>query len=156
MHSCVSEKWEVLLFDPETDDVIHNLDVKNVIHPSPSQGSPINHLFGQELEDSNSPLSDVFNTLFAQKNSVIYDSKENFDFTARILNPFNCKELGLKQENFDLVSEGQKVNFRTELDFSELKPKPNNHNIIRNKSIVKNYPSSLEKSGSISEVILNL
>ena len=74
-NSCVSEKREVLLFDPETDDTIRNLDVKKVIHPSPSQGFSISHLFAQELEESNSPLSDVFNALSAQKNSIIYDSK---------------------------------------------------------------------------------
>ena len=82
----VSEKREVLLFDPETDDIIRSLDVKKVIHPSPSQGSSISHLFAQELEESNSPLSDVFNVLSAQKNSIIYDSKQKFDFTAGILN----------------------------------------------------------------------
>ena len=40
-NSCVSEEREVLLFDPETDDIICNLDVKKVIHPSPSQGPPL-------------------------------------------------------------------------------------------------------------------
>ena len=105
-NSCVSVKREVLLFDPETDDIIRNLDVKKVIHPSPSQGSSINHLFAQELEESNSPLSDVFNALSAQKKSIIYDSKQNFDFTAGILKPSVLKELGLKQDNVNLVSEG--------------------------------------------------
>ena len=80
--SCVSEEREVLLFDPETDDTIHNLDVKKVIYHSPSQGSSISHLFAQELEQSNSPLSDVLNALSAQKNS-----KQNFNFTAGILKP---------------------------------------------------------------------
>ena len=108
-NSCVSEKREVLLFDPETDDIIRNLDVKKVIHPSPSHSSSISHLFAQELEESNSPLSDVFNALSAQKNSVIYDSKQNFDFTACVLKPSILKELGLKQDNLDLVSEGLKL-----------------------------------------------
>ena len=85
-NSSVSEKREVLLFDPETDNIIHNMDV---IHSFPSQGSSINHLFAQELEESNSPLSDVFNALSAQKNSVIYDLKQNFDFTAGVLNKCN-------------------------------------------------------------------
>ena len=95
-NSCVSEKRKVLLFDPETDDIIRNLDVKKVIHPSPSQGSSISHLFAQELEESNSQLSDVFNVLSAQKNSIIYDSKQKFDFTADILEPSILKELGPK------------------------------------------------------------
>ena len=151
-NSCVSVKREVLLFDPETDDIIRNLDVKKVIHPSPSQGSSINHLFAQELEESNSPLSDVFNALSAQKKSIIYDSKQNFDFTAGILKPSVLKELGLKQDNVNLVSEGLKVNFKKDLDFSKLKPKPNNRTINRNKSIVRKYLNSLEESGSISKV----
>ena len=33
-----------------------------------------------------------------------------------------------------------------------MKPKPNNPNIIRNKSIVRNYLNNLEESGSISRV----
>ena len=110
-NSCVSVKREVLLFELETDDIIRNLDVKKIIHPSPSQGSSVNHLFAQELEESNSPLSDVFNALSAQKKSIIYDSKQNFDFTAGILKPSVLKELGLKQDNLSLVSEGLKVNF---------------------------------------------
>ena len=126
--SCVSVKREVLLFDPEADDIIRNLDVKKIIHPSPSQGSSINHLFAQELEESNSPLSDVFNALSAQKKSIIYDSKQNFDFTAGILKPSVLKEFGLKQDNLNLVSEELKVNFKKDLDFSKLKPKPNNRN----------------------------
>ena len=117
-NSSVSEKREVLLFDPETDNIIHNMDVKNVIHSLPSQGSSINHLFAQELEESNSPLSDVFNALSAQKNSVIYDLKQNFDFTAGVLNKSTLKELGLMQENLDLNSEGLKASFNKELDFS--------------------------------------
>ena len=145
-NSCVSKKREILLFDPKTDDIIHNLDVKNVVHPSPSQGSSINQLFAQELEDSNSPLSDVFNALSAQKNFIIYDS------TTGILKPSILKELGLKQDNLYLVPEGLKVNFKKDLDFSKLKPKPNNRNINRNKSIVTNYLDSLEESGSISRV----
>ena len=108
-NSCVSEKREVSLFDPEKD-IIRNLDLKKVIHPSPSQGSSISHLFAQESEESNSPLSDVFNALSAQKNSIVYDSKQNFDFTAGVLKPSILKELGLKQDNLDLVSEGLKVN----------------------------------------------
>ena len=101
-----------------------------MIHPSRSQGSSINQLYSQELEESNSPLFDVFNALSAQKDSVIYDLKQNFDFTAGILNPSTLKELGLKQENLDLVSEGLKVNFKKELDISKLKPKLSNHNTI--------------------------
>ena len=145
-NSCVSEKREVLLFDPETDDIIRNLDVKKVIHPSPSQGSSISHLFAQELEESNSQLSDVFNVLSAQKNSIIYDSKQKFDFTAGILKPSILKELGLKQDNLNLVSEGQKVNFKKDLDFSKLKPKPNNRNIIRKKSIVRETILTVSRS----------
>ena len=128
-NSSVSEKREVLLFDPETDNIIHNMDVKIVIHSFSSQGSSINHLFAQELEESNSPLSDVFNALSAQKNSVIYDLNQNFDFTAGVLNKSTLKELGLMQENLDLNSDRLKVNFNKELDFSKLKPKPNNRNI---------------------------
>ena len=87
-NSCVSEKKEVWLSDPNVlDDMIPNLDMKTVIHPSPSQGSSINHLFAQELEESNSPLSFVFNALSAQKNSIIYDSKQKFNFTTGILKP---------------------------------------------------------------------
>ena len=98
-NSFVSEKREVLLFDPVTDDIIRNLNLKKVIHPSPSQGSPVTHHFAQELEESNSQLSDVFNALSAKKNSVIYDSKQIFDFTAGMLNPSTLKELGPKQDN---------------------------------------------------------
>ena len=146
-NSCVSVKREVLLFDPETDDIICNLDVKKIIYPSPSQGSSINHLFAQELEESNSPLSDVFNALSAQKKSIIYDSTQNFDFTAGILKPSVLKELGLKQDNVNLVSEGLKVNFKKDLNFSKLKPKPDNRIINRNKSIVRKYhPNCMENS----------
>ena len=145
-NSYVSEKREVLLFDPETDDIIRNLDVKKVIHLSPSQGSSISHLFAQELEESNLPLSDVFNVLSAQKNSIIYDSKQKFDFTAGILKPFILKELGLKQDNLNLVSEGLKVNFKKDLDFSKLKPKPSNRNLIRNKSIVREIILTVSRS----------
>ena len=151
-NSCVSVKREVLLFDPETDDIIRNLDVKKVIHPSPSQGSSINHLFAQELEESNSPLSNVFNALSAQKKSIIYDSKQNFDFSAGILKPSILKELGLKQDNLNFISEGLKVNFKKDLDFSKLKPKPKNRIINKNKSIVRKCLNSLEESGSISKV----
>ena len=126
--------------------------MKKIIHPSPSQGSSINHLFAQELEESNSPLSDVFNALSAQNKSIIYDSKQKFDFTAGILKPSALKEFGLKQDNLNLVSEGLKVNFIKDLDFCKLKPKPNNCNINRNKSIVRSYFNSLEESGSISKV----
>ena len=44
------------------------------------------------------------------------------------------------------------MNLKKELDVSNLKPKPNNRNIARNRSIVKNYLSCLEESGSISKV----
>ena len=57
-------------------------------------------------------------------------------------------ELGLNQENLDLISEGLKVNLKKEFYFS--KPKPNNRNLIRDRSIVKKYLPSLEESGSIS------
>ena len=52
----------------------------------------------------------------------------------------------------DLISEGLKVNLKKELDICALKPKPNNRNLSRNKSIVGKYHSSLEESGSISKV----
>ena len=48
-NSCVQENREDLLYDPETDEIIRNLDLNSVIHPSPSQGSSIDHLFSQEL-----------------------------------------------------------------------------------------------------------
>ena len=75
-----------------------------------------------------------------------------FDFTAGILNPEILKELGLNQENLELISKGLKVNFNKEQDLSKLKAKPNSHNVVRNRSIVKNYFSSLEESCSISKV----
>ena len=59
-NSCVQENRDDLQYDPETDEIIRNLDFKRVIHPSTSQGSSIDRLFSEELEDSNSPLSDVF------------------------------------------------------------------------------------------------
>ena len=147
-NSCVSVKREVLLFDPETDDIVRNLDVKKIIQTSPSQGSSINHLFAQELEESNSPLSDVSNAVSAQKKSIIDDSKQKFYFTADILKQSVLKELGLKPDDLNLFVEGLKVNFKKDLDFSKLKRKPNNRNINRNKSIVRNYLNSLEESGS--------
>ena len=151
-NSCVQENREDLLYDPETDEIIRNLDLKRIIHPSPSQGSSVDRLFSQELEDSSSPLSDIFNLLASQKNSIIYDLDQKFDFTAVILNPTILKEFGLNQENVNLVSEGLKVNLKKELDYSKLKPKPNNHNLVRNRPIVRRYLSSLEESGSISRV----
>ena len=60
--------------------------------------------------------------------------------------------MGLDQENFDLISEGLKVNFKKELDFPALNPKPNNRNMNRNKSIVRIYLSCLEESGPTSGV----
>ena len=69
-----------------------------------------------------------------------------------VFKPAILKELGLNQENLELISEGLKVNLKKELDFSKLKPKPNNRNVARNRSIVRNYLSSLEESGSISKV----
>ena len=66
-NSCVQENHEDLLYDPETDEIIRNLDLKRIIHPSPSQGPYIDCLFSEELEDSNSPLSDIFNLLASQK-----------------------------------------------------------------------------------------
>ena len=50
-NSCVQENHEDLFYDPETDKIIRNLDLKSVIHPSPSQGSSLDRLFSQELED---------------------------------------------------------------------------------------------------------
>ena len=95
-NSCVHENREDLLYDPETDEIIRNLDLKSVIiHPSPSQGSSIDHLFSQELQDSNSPLPDVFNMLSSHKDSIIYDSNQKFDFTAGVLNPTILREFGL-------------------------------------------------------------
>ena len=93
---CVQENRDDLQYDPETDEIIRNLDLKRVIHPSPSQGSSIGRLFSQELEDSNSPLSDVFNLLASQKNSIVYDPNQKFDFTAGVLNPTILKEFGPK------------------------------------------------------------
>ena len=151
-NSCVQENREDLLYDPETDEIIRNLDLKSIIHPSPSQGSSVDRLFSQELKDSSSPLSDIFNLLASQKNSIIYDLDQKFDFTAGILNPTILKEFGLNQENVNLVSEGLKVNLKKELDYSKLKPKPNNRNLVRNRPIVRRYLSSLEESGSISRV----
>ena len=151
---CVSENRDVSVFDPETDEIIRNLDLKKIIHPSPSQSSSIDHLFSQELENSNSPLSDIFSALSTKKNSMIYDVNQKFDFTAGVLNPAILKELGLNQRNLELISEGPKVNFKRELDVSKLKPKPNNRNVARNRSIVRNYLSCLEESGSISKVDL--
>ena len=52
----------------------------------------------------------------------------------------------------ELISEALKVNLKKELDDSKLKPKPNNRNVARNRSIVRNYLSCLEESGSISKV----
>ena len=91
---CVSKNRDVSVFDPETDEIICNLDLKKVIHPSPSQSSPTDHLFSQELENSNSPLSDIFNALSSKRNSIIYDVNQTFDFTAGILNPAILKNLG--------------------------------------------------------------
>ena len=136
-NSCVQENREDLLYDPETDEIIRNLDLKRIIHPSPSQGSSIDCLFSEELEDSNSPLSDIFNLLASQKNSIVYDLDQKFDFTAGILNPTILKEFGLNQENVNLVSKGLKVNLTKELDYSKLKPKPNNCNLVRNRPIVR-------------------
>ena len=147
-NSCVSEKGANLLFDKETDEIIRNLDVKNVVHPSPSQGYSINRPFAQELEDSNSPL--MFYLL--KRNSIVYNPNKNFNFTAGILIPSVLKKVGLNLENIILVSEGLKVNLKKELHFSKLKPKPNNCNLIRNRSIVQKYLSSLQESGSISKV----
>ena len=118
LNSCVQENRDDLQYDPETDEIIRNLDLKRVIHPSPSQGSSIDHLFSQELEDSNSPLSDVFNLLASQKNSIVYDPNQKFDFTAGVLNPTILREFGLNQENLIRVSEGLKVNLKKELDYS--------------------------------------
>ena len=112
---CVSEDHDDFLFDPETDEIIRNLDLRKVIHPSPSQGSSINHLFSQELEDSNSPLSDIFNVLSTQKDFIVYDVNQKFDFTAGVLNPTFLKELGLNQENLELIYKGLKVKERTGL-----------------------------------------
>ena len=50
------------------------------------------------------------------------------------------------------LQQGLKVNLKKELDYSKLKPKPNNRNLVRNRPIVRRYLSSLEKSGSISRV----
>ena len=147
---CVSEDRDVSVFDPETDEIIRNLDLKKVIHPSPSQCSSIDRLFSQELENSNSPLSDIFNVLSTKKDSIFYDVNQKFNFTAGVLNSAILKELGLNQRNLKLISEGLKVNLKKELDVSKLKPKPNNRNIARNRSIVRNYLSCLEESGSIS------
>ena len=151
-NSCFQENHEDLLYDSETDEIIRNLDLKSVIHPSPSQGSSIDRLFSQELENSNSPLSDVFNMLSSHKDSIIYDSNQKFDFTAGVLNPTILREFGLNQENLDLVSEALKVNLKKELDYSKLKLKPNSRNLVRNRPIVRSYLSSLEESGSISRV----
>ena len=128
------------------------MDLKKVIHPSLSQGSSIDRLFSQELENSNSPRSDIFNVLSTKKNSIVYDVNQKFDFTAGVLNPAILKELGLNQRNLELISEGLKVNLKKELDVSKLKPKPNNRNVARNRSIVRNYLSCLEETGSISKV----
>ena len=43
-YCCVSENRDVSIFDPETDEMIRNLDLKKVIHPSPSQSSSTDHL----------------------------------------------------------------------------------------------------------------
>ena len=91
---CVFENHDVSVFDPETDEIIRNLDLKKIIHPSPSQSSSTDHLFSQELENSNSPLSDVFNALSSKRNSMVYDLNQKFDFTAGILNPVILKEFG--------------------------------------------------------------
>ena len=45
---CVSEDRDAFLFDPETDEIIRSLNLKKVIHPSPSQGSSTDRLFSQE------------------------------------------------------------------------------------------------------------
>ena len=42
---CVFENRDVSVFDPERDEIIRNLDLKKIIHPSPSQSSSIDHLF---------------------------------------------------------------------------------------------------------------
>ena len=89
--------------------------------------------------------SDIFNSLSSQKDSIIYDSSQKFDFTAGIIKPSNLKKLGLNPE---IV----KVNLKKKLDVSTLKPKPNNRNLSRNRSIVSRYLSSLEESGSISRI----
>ena len=142
---CVFENRDISVFDPETDEMIRNLDLKKIIYPSPSQSSSIDHLFLQELENSNSPLSDIFNALSSKKNSMIDDVNQKFDFTADILNLVILKELGLNQRNLE-------VNLKKELDVSKLKLKPNNRNIARNRSIVRNYLFCLKESGSISKV----
>ena len=90
--------------------------------------------------------------LSSHKDSIIYDSNQKLDFTAGVLNPTILREFGLNQENVNLVSEGLKVNLKKELDYSKLKPKPNNRNLVRNRPIVRRYLSSLEESGSISRV----
>ena len=87
LNCCVCENCDVSGFDPETDEIIRNLDLKNVMHPSPSQSSYTDHLFLKELENSNSPLPDIFNTLSSERNSMIYDVNQKFDFTAGFLNP---------------------------------------------------------------------
>ena len=90
--------------------------------------------------------------LSSQKDSIIYDSNQKFDFTAGVLNPAILREFGLNQENVNLVSEGLKVNLKKELDYSKLKPKPNNRNLLGNRPIVRRYLSGLKESASISRV----
>ena len=88
--------------------------MRNVIHLSLFQGSSIDCLFSQELEDSNSLLSDIFNVLSTQKDSIIYDVHQKFEFSAGVLNAAILKELGLTQENLELISEGRTDLQRTE------------------------------------------
>ena len=73
-NSCVSQERDDHFCHPEMDEIIRNLDLNDVVNPSPSQGSNINQLLCQELEDFDSPLYDIFNSKSSQKNSMVYDS----------------------------------------------------------------------------------
>ena len=91
-NSCVSQEREDNLFDPEMDEIIRNLDLNDVVNRSSAQGSNNDRLFSQEFEDLNSPLSDIFNSISSQKDSIAYDTSQNFDFTARVLRAARLKD----------------------------------------------------------------
>ena len=67
------------------DEIIRNLELSDVVNPSPSQGSNMEGLFSQELEDLDSSLSDKFNSISSQTDSIVYDTSQNFDFTFLVL-----------------------------------------------------------------------
>lgn len=150
-YDCVFEDRNLDYFDPEMDLILENLDLEEFENSSsPSQNSNIEHLFDQEFEDIDSPLSDLFASISTKSDNFEYNLDQKFDFTAGNLNLEQLQKLGLKQDNLDLISEGLKVQFKKNVDFTKLKPKPNSKNVNRNRSIVRQLIDNLEGAGHVS------